>query len=382
MGELLDHPSYRCVVAEDDADVRDMLITVLESWGFDVFAAKNGEEGLAALRSSTPDVALLDLQMPGMGGLDVVRAMRADDQLRKVPAIVVTAQSNGESAVDVLAAGADDYVRKPFHTGELRERVMHLACRTREVRRLAALEEAIALPGAITDLPGLRVAGLSRPALGAISGGDFMAVVPGPGGLVTAIVGDVEGHGLPAAGLASFARAALANVATYATDPDRILQMGSWMMTQRETDPDGPHLVTATCMVLDPETGETTFAMAGNPAPFFLGGGAPIEYDGGPPLGLPDHHEFPVHRRVLAPGERVLVFTDGLMAAQYGQADFTEAVLPWLSLRTQELNLRQTLELVESDHREFARGGRPDDVSLLLLERAPLYLPAQVIRPA
>ena len=163
---------HSILMVDDDVRDRTVVTRALESAGIEVTSVPNRADAIEVLgEHGAYNLAILDVHLPDANGVELCHELSAQYDM---PIIMLTAAVDERDAVHALDAGADDYVRKPFHTGELRERVMHLACRTREVRRLAALEEAIALPGAITDLPGLRVAGLSRPALGAISGGGGM----------------------------------------------------------------------------------------------------------------------------------------------------------------------------------------------------------------
>jgi two-component system KDP operon response regulator KdpE len=107
-------------VVDDEPQIRRIMRTTLTSAGYEVDDAKTGEEALLKVREFRPDLVLLDINMPGMGGLAACRAMRKDANL----AIIMLTVHNTEAAkVETLDAGADDFVTKPFSTPELMARI-------------------------------------------------------------------------------------------------------------------------------------------------------------------------------------------------------------------------------------------------------------------
>jgi two-component system response regulator MtrA len=110
----------RVLVVDDDPALAEMLGIVLRSEGFAPSFVADGERALAAFRETRPDVVLLDLMLPGMSGLDVCRAIRAESG---VPIVMLTAKSDTVDIVLGLESGADDYVVKPFKPKELVARV-------------------------------------------------------------------------------------------------------------------------------------------------------------------------------------------------------------------------------------------------------------------
>jgi two-component system response regulator MtrA len=106
----------RVLVVDDDSALAEMLGIVLRSDGFDPSFVSDGTGALAAFRDTKPDVVLLDLMLPGMSGLDVCRAIRAESG---TPIIMLTAKSDTIDVVLGLESGADDYVVKPFKPKEL-----------------------------------------------------------------------------------------------------------------------------------------------------------------------------------------------------------------------------------------------------------------------
>ncbi len=112
----------RVLVVDDNADMRDYVIRLLSD-GYEVEAAGDGAAALHAVRNRPPDLVLTDVMMPGVDGFELLRALRADPRTAHIPVIMLTARAGEESAVDGLAAGADDYLVKPFSARELLARI-------------------------------------------------------------------------------------------------------------------------------------------------------------------------------------------------------------------------------------------------------------------
>ncbi len=108
------------LVAEDDADIRQLVRDVLEHAGFEVIVSSDGQAALHVARTRRPDLLVLDLGLPGLDGLDVARSLRRESEL---PIIMLTARAEESDTLVGLELGADDYVAKPFSTKELVARV-------------------------------------------------------------------------------------------------------------------------------------------------------------------------------------------------------------------------------------------------------------------
>ncbi len=110
----------RILVVDDEPQIRRILRTTLTSANYEVDDAKTGEEALRKLRDYRPDLVLLDINMPGMGGLETCRAMRTDPN---VAILMLTVHNTEADKVEALDAGADDFVTKPFSMPELLARI-------------------------------------------------------------------------------------------------------------------------------------------------------------------------------------------------------------------------------------------------------------------
>ncbi|HLW76707.1 MAG TPA: response regulator transcription factor [Bryobacteraceae bacterium] len=110
----------RILVVDDEPQIRRILRTTLTGAGYEVEDAKTGEEALSKLREYRPDLVLLDINMPGMSGIETCREMRADPN---VAIVMLTVHDTEAAKVEALDAGADDFVTKPFSTPELMARI-------------------------------------------------------------------------------------------------------------------------------------------------------------------------------------------------------------------------------------------------------------------
>jgi two-component system KDP operon response regulator KdpE len=111
----------RVLVVDDEPAIRRFLRTSLRAEGYDIVEAETGEAALSEIRRRAPDLVMLDLGLPGIDGLEVIRRLRGDGSA--VPIIVLTSRSDEAGKVEALDLGADDYVTKPFGMDELLARI-------------------------------------------------------------------------------------------------------------------------------------------------------------------------------------------------------------------------------------------------------------------
>lgn len=115
-----DKKQRKIVCIEDDAAMIELVTLILKSKGFEILGATSGPEGLELIAAHRPDLVLLDLMMPDMGGWDVYQRMKADEFMRTVPVIVVTAKAQTiDKVLGLNIAKVQDYITKPFSPGEL-----------------------------------------------------------------------------------------------------------------------------------------------------------------------------------------------------------------------------------------------------------------------
>jgi two-component system KDP operon response regulator KdpE len=126
----LETPTRIAVVIDDEIQIRRLLKVTLEAEHYRIYEAETGQAGLIEIAHRKPDVVLLDLGLPDMDGIEVLRRLR---EWSKVPVIVLSVRQGVEDKVTALDAGADDYLTKPFHSAELNARL-------RAIQRHAARE--------------------------------------------------------------------------------------------------------------------------------------------------------------------------------------------------------------------------------------------------
>jgi DNA-binding response OmpR family regulator len=120
---MIDNGRPLVLVADDDPDILRLVSLRLERSGYEVMAAGDGEQALDAALQRAPDLALLDVMMPKLDGYQVTERLRGNESTRNMPVILLTARVQEADIARGIEAGADDYVKKPFSTQELRDRV-------------------------------------------------------------------------------------------------------------------------------------------------------------------------------------------------------------------------------------------------------------------
>jgi len=137
----------RILVADDNPVFQTVLRAMLTQWGYDVVVANDGDEALRRLQEdSAPRLAILDWLMPGMDGIDVCRCLRANHRTPYTYVLILTSKAGTEDLVAALDAGADDYVTKPFKSGELRAR-LRAGCRILELEEKVLLARQCGFAG-------------------------------------------------------------------------------------------------------------------------------------------------------------------------------------------------------------------------------------------
>jgi phosphate regulon transcriptional regulator PhoB len=143
------------IVADDEKDIVELVSFNLEQEGFSVLKAFNGRRVLEMVKAGKPDLIILDLMMPEMGGMDVCRMIRGHADSAEIPVIMLTAKSDQLDKILGLEIGADDYITKPFHVRELLARVRSVLRRA-ERKPDDDKQELLAFDGLQIDLRSYR----------------------------------------------------------------------------------------------------------------------------------------------------------------------------------------------------------------------------------
>jgi two-component system cell cycle response regulator len=151
-----DSPKPKILIADDEPSIRELLEQVLIADGFEVVLATDGKDALQQILACNPDVILLDIRMPKLDGVTLCKALRVYKETEHTPIIMLTAYNTREHLEQSMAAGADDFLAKPFEVTELRIRVramLKLKHVTNELERLQQYIQSIQQLREKTDAP-------------------------------------------------------------------------------------------------------------------------------------------------------------------------------------------------------------------------------------
>lgn len=383
--------SAKILFADDDPVVSQYVDVVLRQAGYVVFQARDGVEAMERVRQSPPDLILLDVIMPRLGGLEVLRALRENPDTSQIPVIMLTQKAHVEDLVKGLESGADDYVPKPFAPQELLGRIHSLLKRSEKVRALGPLMGVLGewfsaqgieqlgheletareiqfrlLPPSLPSLAGVEVGAALEPTKSV--GGDFYDFIPMPGG-VGITMGDVSGKGIPAALLMVMVRSLLRATAWEHSAPAEVVARVNRFL-YRDLPPS--MFVTMIFGVLTLGDGRRlSLTNAGHVNPLLLRRGEPprVLEVGGPVLGAFEETKYPHEDVLLQPGDLMVLYTDGLVEAtdQSGRALGVEGLVVLIEPRRAEAP-QAVARAVLDEVRGRGRGVSRDDLALLILK--------------
>src|SRR5437762_3021293 len=326
------------LVVDDDAVSRKILARLLASAGYQCHECEDGAEALALVHAKRPSLLLLDFDMPGLNGTEVLKTLRSDSDpaIAQIPAIMLTGHGSEESEVRCLQAGADDFVTKPVNAAVLRARI-ETQLRVRSMRRqlerqndeleewrrnlerdlaAAQLTQQSLIPQKPPSIAGWEVATCYRPVIQV--GGDIYGWLRMKDGRILFWIADGTGHGAAAALLTTLAKLLFHHGSVEHDGPARVM---------RSVNDDfrsifgGRSFMTAMCVAVDPATGRATVVGAGHPPVLIArrSGGTESIASVAPPLGLIEHPEFTETIVDLDSGDAFLLYTDGLFGAAKGE---------------------------------------------------------------
>lgn len=404
-----DAPAQILVV--DDVEMnRDLLSRRVRRLGHEVLLAEDGAQALETLRTRPVDVVLLDIMMPHTNGYEVLEAMAADELLRQVPVIMISAVDEKESIARCIALGADDYLPKPFDPLILQARLGASLARKRLREREQLYQQSLVreleigreiqahfLPDSLPTMPGFEFAARLRSAR--MVGGDFYDLFSlGGGREMVATIGDVCDKGVGAALFMALFRSLLRALAEQ-SDGARWDDRGAGRERRRETGPRaaavsghllrtitlandyvaGTHsrsnmFATVFFAIIDGDSGLVQYINAGQEPPVVVGphGVRPLPPTG-PALGLLPGLAFTVGHTTLAPGESLIAWTDGVTEARTaaGEELFGE-VRALETVRAAGRSADEMLDGLLAAVDRWASGAeQSDDITLLAVRRLP-----------
>ncbi len=122
----------KIVIAEDEPDIRELIAFTLRFAGYEVITGNNGEEGYLLTKSERPDLVMLDVRMPKLTGYEACKRIKAESELANIPVIFLSAKGQENEIEQGLAAGAEEYLLKPFAPDQLVDRVKTVLAKYRK----------------------------------------------------------------------------------------------------------------------------------------------------------------------------------------------------------------------------------------------------------
>ncbi len=367
------------LLVDDNAVNLQVLLRCLDGRGHRLLVARDGRTAIEIARRMRPDLVLLDVRMPGLGGFDVCRALKDDVSTRDAPVIFLSALGEVADKVAGLSLGAVDYITKPIQPEEVLARVdAHLAryLLERELRRTyqrldrelsnAADMQRRILPPVLPNAGDLRFAAHYRTSR--YVGGDYYDVLPLADGRFTIVVLDVSGHGATAAIVMAMMRTL---VHTHPGEPDDPAAVLRRIHRHFGFLDDTAVYATAICALVDPASQTLTIACAGHPVPLHFRPGQtvnPLPCESTTPLLLTDSQRMPCTQHQLESGDRLLFYTDGVTDRENGEGVAYDTIRLAAALaQTGSQPVDSVLGAIVADIETFAGGREPEDDHTLLL---------------
>jgi len=386
---MITEPDHLLVV-DDNKVNRMLLIHSLEEQGHCAIAAVNGCEALELLQTRPIDLVLLDIEMPGMNGYQLLSIMKQDRQLRHIPVIMVTAVGEIESAIRCIEMGAEDYLPKPFNPILLRARIgasldkKHL--RDKERLYLKSLERELEIGREIqagflpTELPQVQGWEISASLQSAkeVAGDFYDAFYLESEQRICLVIADVCDKGVGAALFMTLFRSLL-RFTIGVTDafgersPASKLKYAATLTNNYIANTHGETGMFATIFfgLLDPLDGTLTYINAGHESPLVInsnGMPAPLRRTG-PAVGVIPDVEFAVREVKLYPGDLFFAFTDGAPDAlnpvgdSFGRESLISLLQGDTSAETLLARMKAKLKQYIAEAEQF------DDITLLAVHR-------------
>jgi phosphoserine phosphatase RsbU/P len=335
---MSNNPRAQILVVDDDAISRKILAQLLASAGHDCRECEDGAKALQLIHAKPPSLLLLDFDMPGLNGAEVLRRLRSDPDpaVAQIPAIMLTGHGSEESEVSCLQAGADDFVTKPINAAVLLARIetqLRLRSMRRQLERqndeleewrrnlerdlaAARLTQQSLIPQKPPPLPGWQVATCYRPVIQV--GGDIYGWLPMKDSRILFWIADGTGHGAAAALLTTLAKLLFHHGSVEHDAPATVMER---VNSDFRSIFGARSFMTAMCVALDPASGHASVVGAGHPPLMVIRDNRATESIASiaPPLGLIEHPEFTETVVNFQSGDAFLLYTDGLFARVKGE---------------------------------------------------------------
>ena len=385
----------RILIADDQQDVLDALRLLLKGHGYSIETVNSPADLLAAVVRQEFDILLIDLNYArdttsGREGLDLLSRLKEIEDAP--PVVAMTGWATVGLAVEAMQFGVSDFVEKPWTNSRLleiltkqvglgrarresrrlaaeeaREReaaLLHLQEQEREIAEAKAIQEKL-LPREIPQMPGYQIASAWQSAR--LVGGDYFDILPLDEKTLGICIADVAGKGMPAALLMSNLQAAVRGLSSPSLPPNLLCsRLNSIVYRNTESD----RFITFFYAHLDGPARRLVYANAGHNAPIVVRSGGSHErlQEGGAVLGVFDRRDYESGSAQLAPGDRVILFTDGVTEAcnpageEFGEARLLRLLEDHRNLSADDLQAKILTAVAE-----FSGGRWQDDATLLVL---------------
>jgi len=385
----------RILIADDQQDVLDALRLLLKGHGYNIETVNSPADLLAAVARQEFDILLIDLNYArdttsGREGLDVLSRLKEIEDAP--PVVAMTGWATVGLAVEAMQYGVSDFVEKPWTNTRLleilqkqiglgrerrelrareaeqkraqQEAILHQQEQEREITEAKAIQEKL-LPRDLPQMPGYEIASAWQSAR--LVGGDYFDILPLDEKTLGLCIADVAGKGMPAALLMSNLQAAVRGLSSLSAAPHLLCARLNSIVC-RNTDSD--RFITFFYAQLDGPSRRLAYVNAGHNPPFVMRSDGSHERlrVGGAVLGVFDGRNYELGSAQLLPGDRVVLFTDGVTEASNPSGEeFGEVRLLGLLEDHRTLSADELQAKILAVVAEFSGGRRQDDATLLVL---------------
>lgn len=378
------------LIADDDPMTHRLVKGFLSNLGYNVTSVRDGKEALEELNNRHYDLLISDIEMPVLDGIELVKIIKKTTSLQSLPIIMISANNNIRTKLEAFDAHADDYVTKPFFFDELAARIKtqlrikHLQEEVADKNRILnnrnrELEDNLDLakhiqqklmPLDTKEVNNIKIDSFYRPTDKV--GGDIFDVIPHSDGKVTVFIGDVAGHGVPAAFINIILRMLLHSMIKKNDDvyPDKLLEeINNEIMKYIQTG----DFITALIGIIDPGQNKFIYSSAGNPPGFIVRKNGIIDNinSKGFCLGFTNILNPTVHTIELNPGDKIILFTDGLIEIKNSDGKFIgiNGIQDIIKSVIKEGSCKGSLtNIIDKINKDYAYERYEDDITLLCFE--------------
>lgn len=362
----------RILVIDDEASVRDFMKKILTRSGYAIFTASDGKEALEMLEGLHVDLIILDMNMPNMNGIEVLRHIRESNLINK-PVLMVSGSHDSDVRTESYRLGAYDFITKPEHTEVMLKRIEN-GLKLGEILDfnefmkvellMARKLQKYIFPDPENISEYIDIYAWNQP-LSDI-GGDLYDYIHFRNNRVLLFVADVSGHSISASMFTAIVKMVFRNAVKTTEIPGEIMTV-----VNHELSASLPveSFVTMFCCLVDGETGCIRYSNAGHPKPCIIGKTRRIELpENDPFLGPIKDAEYPTYNALLNKDEMLFIYTDGLLDIMNDEFNHVSLDVFMDKLTSKDFEGKKSFDelTAEISNRKYIRS---DDCTVLLLRK-------------